>query len=117
MLDYITSHSQLSKTPIVTHPTSKCIGLILLDPFQILYGQSIVGAVSIDPVSWNPTKVHQHSEQWAQSVNFNPPLQIRALILENTFTSLPRLIPTTLPFLSPISFLCHQNGTRPLKSR
>jgi hypothetical protein len=35
-------------------------------------------------------------------------LQIRALILENTFMSLPRLIPSALPFLSPVSFLCHQ---------
>jgi abhydrolase domain-containing protein 13 len=34
--------------------------------------------------------------------------QIQALILENTFTSLPRLIPTALPLLSPFSFLCHQ---------
>ena len=34
--------------------------------------------------------------------------QIRALILENTFTSIPRLIPTAMPILSPFSFLCHQ---------
>lgn len=30
------------------------------------------------------------------------------MILENTFLSLPRLIPTALPLLSPFSFLCHQ---------
>lgn len=55
----------------------------------MLYGQSIGGAVSIDLASRNPTK-------------------IRALILENTFTSIPRLIPSAMPWLSPFSFLCHQ---------
>ena len=35
-------------------------------------------------------------------------MQIHAVILENTFTSLPQLVPHTLPALSPFSFLCHQ---------
>ena len=34
--------------------------------------------------------------------------QIDALILENTFTSLPELVPHALPVLSPFAFLCHQ---------
>ena len=34
--------------------------------------------------------------------------QIRALILENTFLSLPRLVPSALPVLGPFAFLCHQ---------
>ena len=34
--------------------------------------------------------------------------QIRALILENTFLSLPRLVPSAMPFLGPFAFLCHQ---------
>ncbi|EKM53149.1 uncharacterized protein PHACADRAFT_259337 [Phanerochaete carnosa HHB-10118-sp] len=55
----------------------------------ILYGQSIGGAVSIDLASRNP-------------------LAVRALILENTFLSLPRLVPTALPVLGPFAFLCHQ---------
>ncbi|KAF9787968.1 Alpha/Beta hydrolase protein [Thelephora terrestris] len=55
----------------------------------ILYGQSIGGAVSIDLASRNPET-------------------IRALILENTFMTLPSLIPSALPFLSPFAFLCHQ---------
>ncbi|KAF9531417.1 BEM46 family protein [Crepidotus variabilis] len=55
----------------------------------ILYGQSIGGAVSIDLASRNPTK-------------------IEGLILENTFTSLPELVPHALPVLGPFSFLCHQ---------
>ncbi|KAF9450395.1 alpha/beta-hydrolase [Macrolepiota fuliginosa MF-IS2] len=57
--------------------------------FQVLYGQSIGGAVSIDLISKNPDK-------------------IAALILENTFTSLPSLIPHALPLLGPLAFLCHQ---------
>lgn len=55
----------------------------------ILYGQSIGGAVSIDLASRNIETV-------------------KALILENTFLSLPKLIPQALPILSPFSFLCHQ---------
>ena len=35
-------------------------------------------------------------------------MQIRALILENTFLSLPRLVPSALPILGPFAFLCHQ---------
>lgn len=35
-------------------------------------------------------------------------VQITALILENTFTDLPRLVPNALPLLGPLSFLCHQ---------
>ncbi|KAH9925971.1 Alpha/Beta hydrolase protein [Fomitopsis serialis] len=55
----------------------------------ILYGQSIGGAVAIDLASRNPAA-------------------IRALVLENTFLSLPRLVPSAFPVLGPISFLCHQ---------
>lgn len=55
----------------------------------LLYGQSIGGAVAIDLASRNPDAIH-------------------ALILENTFTSIPDLIPTVLPYLSSVSFLCHQ---------
>jgi len=55
----------------------------------ILYGQSIGGAVAIHLASRNPSK-------------------ITALILENTFMNLPRLVPHALPLLSPLTFLCHQ---------
>ncbi|KAJ7621007.1 Alpha/Beta hydrolase protein [Roridomyces roridus] len=55
----------------------------------ILYGQSIGGAVSIDLASRNPSKIY-------------------ALILENTFTSLPNVVPYALPLLGPLSFLVHQ---------
>ena len=34
--------------------------------------------------------------------------QIRAIILENTFLSLPRLVPSAFPILGPFSSLCHQ---------
>lgn len=55
----------------------------------ILFGQSIGGAVAIDLASRNPQSVH-------------------ALILENTFLSMPKMVPHALPILGPFSFLCHQ---------
>ncbi|KAH7908133.1 Alpha/Beta hydrolase protein [Hygrophoropsis aurantiaca] len=55
----------------------------------LLYGQSIGGAVAIHLASRNPS-------------------EIAALILENTFTNLPRLVPSALPLLAPLAFLCHQ---------
>ncbi|PBK83889.1 alpha/beta-hydrolase [Armillaria gallica] len=70
-LDYLKSDPRFSKTRI------------------FVYGQSIGGAVAIDLVSRNPSKIF-------------------ALILENTFTSLPALVPHVLPILGPFTFLCHQ---------
>ncbi|KIY50246.1 alpha/beta-hydrolase [Fistulina hepatica ATCC 64428] len=55
----------------------------------ILYGQSIGGAVAIDLASKNSTK-------------------ITAMILENTFTSLPAVVPSALPLLGPLAFLCRE---------
>ncbi|KAH9916739.1 alpha/beta-hydrolase [Epithele typhae] len=54
-----------------------------------LYGQSIGGAVAIDLATRN-----KHI--------------MRGLILENTFLSLPQLVPSAMPVLGPFAFLCHQ---------
>ncbi|KWU45062.1 Protein bem46, partial [Rhodotorula sp. JG-1b] len=55
-----------------------------------LYGQSIGGAVAIFLASQNAQRV-------------------RGLIIENTFLSLPQLVPRILPFLAPfVPFLLHQ---------
>ncbi|KAM0752538.1 alpha/beta-hydrolase [Meredithblackwellia eburnea MCA 4105] len=54
-----------------------------------LYGQSIGGAVAVDLASRNTQR-------------------IRGLIVENTFLSLPKLVPTVLPFVAPFIFLLHQ---------
>ncbi|KAJ6577012.1 Alpha/Beta hydrolase protein [Mycena vulgaris] len=54
----------------------------------ILYGLSLGGAVAIDLASRNPS-------------------QISALIVENTFESLPRVV-RGLPTIGPFSFLCTQ---------
>jgi len=62
----------------------------------VLYGQSIGGAVAIDLAYRNPKA-------------------ITALIIENTFMSLPRLIPSAVPWLGPVSFLCHQKWESYLK--
>ncbi|KAF9932758.1 hypothetical protein FBU30_007408 [Linnemannia zychae] len=55
----------------------------------IAYGQSIGGAVSIDIVARNEDK-------------------FSGLIVENTFLSLPKVIPHVLPMLTKVVFLCHQ---------
>lgn len=55
----------------------------------IVYGQSIGGAVAIHLAHSNPTK-------------------IRFLIIENTFLSIPHLIPRVMPILKPFTFLCNQ---------
>ncbi|KAJ3104779.1 hypothetical protein HDU97_008847 [Phlyctochytrium planicorne] len=70
-LDWITNHSEFGKTKV------------------IVYGQSIGGAVAIDLVRRNPSK-------------------ISALIVENTFLSIPKLIPHVMPVASYFTFLCHQ---------
>ncbi len=103
-LDFVTSHPALSSTPVVRRNTIK--HAISSNIFQIIYGQSIGGAVSIDLASRNPTKVSSRSHFCRQTLTHLG--QIRALILENTFLSLPRLIPTAMPWLAPVSFLCHQ---------
>lgn len=53
----------------------------------IVYGQSIGGAVSIDLAARNPHTV-------------------RGAVVENTFLSIPKLIPSVVPFLRYFSFLC-----------
>ncbi|KAI7874448.1 alpha/beta-hydrolase, partial [Lichtheimia hyalospora FSU 10163] len=68
-----------------THPLLKHTRLIA-------YGQSIGGAVAIDLVARN-------EEAFA------------GLIVENTFLSVPKLIPHVLPVLRHFTFLCHQHWT------
>ncbi|KAF9579698.1 hypothetical protein BGW38_003941 [Lunasporangiospora selenospora] len=55
----------------------------------VAYGQSIGGAVAIDTVARNEDK-------------------FSGLIIENTFLSLPKVIPHVLPMISRVAFLCHQ---------
>ncbi|KAN0063983.1 bem46 protein, variant [Thecaphora frezii] len=55
----------------------------------VAYGQSIGGAVAVDLASRNPKSVH-------------------ALMLENTFLSIPELIPHVLPPVRPFAFLCRE---------
>ncbi|KAF9109353.1 hypothetical protein BGX27_007700 [Mortierella sp. AM989] len=62
---------------------------VLSETKLIAYGQSIGGAVSIDIVARNED-------------------MFSGLIVENTFLSLPKVIPHVLPMISKVSFLCHQ---------
>ncbi|XJO77632.1 hypothetical protein BDV3_002185 [Batrachochytrium dendrobatidis] len=61
----------------------------LKDTKVLVYGQSIGGAVAINLVSENKDR-------------------ISALIIENTFLSLRKLIPHVIKLLRPFVFLCHQ---------
>ncbi|KAI9261579.1 Alpha/Beta hydrolase protein [Phascolomyces articulosus] len=63
---------------------------ILKKTLLIAYGQSIGGAVAIDLVSRNEDC-------------------FSGLIVENTFLSVPKLIPHVLPVLKHFTFLCHQH--------
>lgn len=62
---------------------------ILQNTPLVAYGQSIGGAVAIDLVSRNEDS-------------------FSGLMIENTFLSLPKLIPSVMPFLRHFTFLCHQ---------
>ena len=56
-----------------------------------VYGQSIGGAVSISLAAANATR------------------NVHALIVENTFTSLPALVPSVIPYVRPfVPYLLHQ---------
>ncbi|GAO47095.1 hypothetical protein G7K_1307-t1 [Saitoella complicata NRRL Y-17804] len=55
----------------------------------IAYGQSIGGAVAIHTVATYEKK-------------------FRGLVIENTFKSIPSLIPSVMPIAAPFSLLCHQ---------
>ncbi|EJC98641.1 alpha/beta-hydrolase [Fomitiporia mediterranea MF3/22] len=78
-LNFVLSHSKLSKAPIV------------------LYGQSIGGAMAVDLAV-------RHADK------------IAALIIENTFTSLRRLIPEIMPIFTFVApFFRQWNSARKLK--
>lgn len=89
-LDFVLSHPALEKTRI------------------FLYGQSIGGAVSIDLASRNTSRVSLGSTSSRVTQADGAPRQIHGLIVENTFLSLPKLVPHVLPFLGPFLFLLHQ---------
>ncbi|KAE8213300.1 hypothetical protein CF327_g3154 [Tilletia walkeri] len=62
---------------------------VLRSTHLVVYGQSLGGAVAVDVAS-------------------RPSNKIAAVILENTFLSIPELIPHVLPPLRPFSFLCRE---------
>ncbi|KAF7732382.1 hypothetical protein EC973_005278 [Apophysomyces ossiformis] len=75
--------SQTLLNYVTSHP-------VLKDSRLVAYGQSIGGAVAIDLVSRNEDV-------------------FSGLIVENTFLSLPKLIPSVMPMLRYFTFLCHQH--------
>lgn len=85
-LDYVRTHNEMKNTKIV------------------LYGQSLGGAVTIKLLANN----------WKQTMSKDteddekPRAPIAGVILENTFLSIRKLIPTLMPPARFISMLCHQ---------
>ncbi|KAI9310472.1 Alpha/Beta hydrolase protein [Dichotomocladium elegans] len=71
---------------------------ILKDTRLVAYGQSIGGAVAIDLVARNDGA-------------------FAGLIVENTFLSVPKLIPHVVPVLRHFSFLCHQHWSSETRVR
>lgn len=71
---------------VYNHPILTKLGTVE-KPRIVAFGQSIGGAVAIDIAS-------RHPDCFA------------GIILENTFLSLPRLIPYLMPWLTPVSALC-----------
>ncbi len=118
MLDYVHAHPQLAKTQIVRWLLSLFQSIYRSNhTLQILYGQSIGGAVAIDLAYRNPQAVSKMrlSAPLHATYLLSASTQITALIVENTFMSLPRLIPSAMPWLGPFSFLCHQKWESYLK--
>ncbi|KAK5076109.1 bem46 protein, variant [Lithohypha guttulata] len=84
-LDYIRTHSEMQRTKIV------------------IYGQSLGGAVAVKLLANNLEKTAQDDRSEKQKDT-----RIAGVILENTFLSIRKLIPTVIPPARYISFLCHQ---------
>lgn len=108
-LDHVKSHPALSHTPVVSRDTS----LKLCCLFRFHAGA--LRAINRRCRRHRPRKPkpklrssHHHSSPCIPyMLNLQFP-QIKALVLENTFLSLPRLIPSAMPWLARVSFLCHQ---------
>lgn len=84
-LDFVRTHPEMSKTKLV------------------IYGQSLGGAVSVALLARNLDKATSGIEKEKKAET-----KIAGVILENTFLSIRKLIPSVLPPARYLSLLCHQ---------
>ena len=68
--------------------------------------------IAIPKLQANCVSSHLHATYLPVTIT-----QITALIVDNTFVSLPRLIPSAMSWLGPSFFLCHQKWESYLKLR
>lgn len=86
-LDYVRAHPEMRNTKIV------------------IYGQSLGGAVSIKLLANNLEKAAKASQS---DEKVERETKIAGVILENTFLSIRKLIPSVMPPARYISMFCHQ---------
>lgn len=86
-LDYVRAHPDMKNTKIV------------------IYGQSLGGAVSIKLLATNLEKAAKASQS---DEKVEKETKIAGIILENTFLSIRKLIPSVMPPARYISMFCHQ---------
>ena len=102
-LDYLTSHPDLNKTRMVIRI---CLFRCSLLHYPRFFMANPLAALS--QLIWQVGIQQKYISLSPPPKCYSSDLQIEALILENTFTSLPELVPHALPILGPFSFLCHQ---------
>lgn len=106
-LDYLTSNEILRQTPIV------CLRICAFFATFSLRHTDPLWSIDWRGSGYRPRKSKSNKSIVFNFSEFKPisylySFKVAALILENTFTSLPELVPHALPVLGPFSFLCHQ---------
>ena len=120
VLDYVHAHPQLAKTTQMVWRLFSFVSGAFVDQITLcsssMANQSIGGADLAYRNSQAERKLrlspHLHATYLLVTTT-----QITAFIVDKTSVSLPRVIPSAMPWLGPSSFLCHQKWESYLKVR